>query len=215
MKLINAGGQFRRDFTYPADGTIASASLPQLVLPEHPCRSSVFLQNTSSAVMWWRFGGALATCTITNGVVQAPSIVNAGFNYTRRPKVHFYGGGIVPQSGTIPANSSYVGGAGPDFPAPIAPAKGIAVMTGSPGNLSVASISLQTGGAGYVTPPMVFIENDVLDPRGAFDPSAGGGAGFQLYPGQSIYLAHSAVPTDALAVFCATATAPFACYWTP
>ena len=215
MKLPNVGGQGRRDLTYPADGIIASASLPQLILPEHPSRSSLFFMNSSAATMYWRFGGATATCTITNGVVQTPSIVNAGFNYSRPPKVHFYGGGIIPQEGVIPQNTSYVGAPGPNFPAPINPAKGIAVMSGSAPNMSVASIQLETGGSGYVIAPMVFLENDILDPNGAFDPSEGGGAGFLLYPGQSIYLAHSAVPTDALSVFCATATAPFACYWTP
>ena len=215
MKLINAGGQFRRDFTYPADGTIASGSAPQLVLPEHPSRSSLFFMNTSTATFYYRFGGAQATCTISSGVVQAPSITNAGFNYSRTPKVHFYGGGTIPQSGTIPANSSYIGAGGPNFPAPVNPAKGHAVMTGSAPNMSVASITLETGGSGYAIAPMVFIENDVLDPNGAFDPSAGGGAGFILYPGQSVYLAHSAVTTDALAIFCGTESAAFACFWTP
>lgn len=210
MKLTNAGEQHVRHFSYYADGLIASATLPQLVLPENSARSSLFFMNTSSAIMWYGFGSARATCTLTNGAVTSVTVTNAGFNFTRAPKVQFLGGGTLNQQGIIPANTSYVGAAGPGFPLPSGRATGRAVLTGS----KVTSIAIDNAGSGYVVPPMVFIYNDVLDPNGCFDPSAlqnaAAGSGFQLYPGQSIYESHTAVTTDPLAVFCATLNSTFA-----
>lgn len=211
MKLVGANEQHVRHPTFWADGVIASATLPQLVLPESSARSSLFFMNTSGAIMWYGFGSARATCTISAGKVATVTVTNAGFGFTRAPKVQFLGGGILPQAGVIPANSSYVGGAGPGFPSPSDRASGRAVLTGS----AVSSIVVDNAGSGYVTAPMVFISNDILDPNGAFDPSAlqnaAAGSGFQLYPGQSIYESHTSVTTDPLAVFCATLNSTFAC----
>ena len=213
MKLTNAGDQHVRHFTYYADGQIASATLPQLVLPENTSRSSVFFMNTSSAIMWYGFGSARATCTISGGAVATVTITNAGFGFTRAPLVQFLGGGTLNQQGIIPANSSYVGAGGPGFPSPSNVATGHAVLTGS----TVSSIVIDNPGSGYVTAPYVFVYNSVLDPNGCFDPSAlqnaAAGSGFQLYPGQSVYESHTAVTTDPLAVFCATLTSTFACRW--
>lgn len=211
MKLTGIAYQGDRHFSYDASGTIASASLPQLVLPENPARSSLFLQNTSNALQWYGFGAGRATCTISGGVVNATTIVNGGFGFTRTPAVSFLGGGILPGYGVQGPNTSYVGGSGANFPSPAHPATGHAVLTAG----KITSIVIDDPGVGYVIAPYVFISNDALDPNGAFDPSVGSGAGFQLYPGQSIYEAHSVVTTDALSMFCATLSSTFACRWTP
>lgn len=209
MKLVGSAEQHVRHSTFQADGSIASATLPQLVLPENTSRSSLFFQNTSTATIWYGFGSARATCTISGGVVNAVTVTNGGFNFTRAPVVQFLGGGILSQQGIIPANSSYVGAGGPGFPSPSNPATGHAVLTGT----AVTSIVIDNPGSGYVTAPYVFLYNSVLDPNGCFDPSRSSGSGFQLFPGQSIYESHTAVTTDPLAVFCATLTSTFACRW--
>lgn len=213
MKITNTGDQHVRHQTFHADGLIASATLPQLVLPEHSSRSLFFFQNTSSAIMWIGIGSARATCTISNGVVNAVTVTNAGFGFTRVPSVRFLGGGTLVQEGVIPANSSYVGAGGPGFPSPNTRATGQAVLTGG----AVSSVSINNPGSGYVKPPYVWIFNEGLDPNGCFDPSvaqnAVAGSGFQLYPGQSIYESHTAVTTDSISVFCATINSTFSCRW--
>ncbi|HEY4355961.1 MAG TPA: hypothetical protein VGN16_09455 [Acidobacteriaceae bacterium] len=214
MKLVGAGDQHKRDFTYWADGSIASITLPQLVLPEHTSRSSLFFQNTSSAIMWIGMGSARATCSLTSGVVTSVTITNGGFNFTKPPIVHFLGGAVAPAFGQHPANTSYVGAAGPGFPSPQSPARGRAVLTGS----AVTSVAIDNGGSSYVATPYVFMQNSDLDPNGCFDPSATqsgvAGSGFQLYPGQSMTWNGTVMTTDALAVFCATLNSTFSCGWT-
>lgn len=213
MRLPNVGDQFDRTPGYRADGALASGSAPQLILPASLSRSSFLIQNTSSAIMWIEMGSARAHATLTNGVVTGVTIDNAGFNFTNPPVVRFEGGGNA-------GNSSYLGIGQPGAPSPNSslnagrPATGHAVMTGSAGNLSVASITIDDGGAGYVCPPYVFIFNSDLDPNGCADPSAGSGSGFQLYPGQSLYEAHSVVATDQIAVFCATISSTYFCRYT-
>jgi hypothetical protein len=214
VKLSSVGDQHRRDFSFFADGTIASAVNPQLILPEHSSRSALWIQNTSSNIMWFGVGCARATCTILNGAVNAVTVTNQGFGFTQPPQVTFVGGGIQPQFGIHPPNSSYVGAAGPGFPSPSNQATGHAVLTGG----KVTSIVIDNPGSGYVKPPMVFLSNSELDPIGCFDPSAlqngVAGSGFILYPGNSWTFDSSVVFTDPIAVFCATATSTFACWWT-
>lgn len=211
MKLVGSGEQHLRHFTYDASGTIASGSAPQLVLPEHSTRSSLFFQNLSaSANMYIAFGSARATATLTSGVVTSCSITNAGFGFTRAPMVAFYGGGIAPGQGSFQPNTSYVGGFGPTFPPPQNVAVGTAVLTGS----TVGSIAISNGGSGYVKTPQVFLYNDQLDPNGCVDPSASSGTGILLFPGQSYSMENTVTTTDPLAVFCATISAPFTCWYT-
>jgi hypothetical protein len=217
MRLVGAGWQGKNDTLYRADGTIASATVPQLVLPNHANRSFLIFQNNSAHVMWLEFGSARATCTISGGKVNAVSVTNAGFNFSRAPLVTFYGGGILPQQGQYPQNSSYIGAPGPDFPSPTHPAQAHCVMTGSAGALSVSSIVIDDPGNGYVIAPMVFIQNDVLDPNGCADPSVSSGSGLQIEAfgtiGNALYLSGTAVPTDSMAVFCGTTTSAFFCGW--
>lgn len=215
MRIVGSSYQGHRDFGYYADGVIGSTSAAQLILPEQPSRSSLFLQNTSSHVLWVGFGSARATATLTGAIVTAVAVTNAGFGFSRAPIVTFFGGGIFPQQGQYPANTSYIGAGGPSFPAPNHPAQAHCVMTGSAPNMTVASITVDDGGNGYVIAPYVLISNDILDPNGCFDPSASSGSGFQLAAGQSIYENESVVVTDAISAFCATLSATFACRYTP
>jgi hypothetical protein len=211
VRYPSLSGQAGRHPSFPADGKIASATLPQLILPDQPSRAFLHFQNTSSAIMWFGFGSARATCTISGGAVATFTITNPGFNFTRPPSVTFLGGGQGTGNGVIPTNTSYVGAAGPQFPAPASVAQAHAVLTGG----AVTSIVLDFGGSGYVQPPLVFLQNDPLDPLGAFDPSYNSGSGFQLYPGNSIYEAGNMVETGPLAVFCATLNSTFACRYMP
>jgi hypothetical protein len=214
VKIQSVGDQHRRDFSFFADGQILSAAAPQLIFPEHSSRSAFWIQNTSSATMWFGMGSARATCTISGGAVNAVTVTNQGFGFTVPPIVTFLGGGIQPQNGVYPPNSSYVGGAGPGFPAPSPQAQGHAVLTGG----KVTSIVIDNPGGNYVKAPMVFMTNSELDPYGCFDPSAlqngVAGSGFQLYPGNSWTYDCNVVPTDPIAVFCATLNATFAAWWT-
>lgn len=209
MRLPNVGDQFTRTPGYRADGSIASASLPQLILPSSLSRSSLLLQNTSSAIMWVEMGSARAHATITGGVVTSITIDNAGFNFTKPPVIELLGGGNA-------GNSTYLGLGQPGAPSPNSqltpgrPAKAHAVLSGG----VVNSIVVDDGGAGYAIAPYVFIINSDLDPYGCADPSANSGSGFQLYPGQSLYEAHSVVVTDPIALFCATISSSYFCRYT-
>lgn len=204
-----------RDLTFRADGTIASATLPQMVLSEGISRSYFFFQNTSSAgTMYLEFGSARATATLTNGVVTSVAVTNAGFNFTRAPKLEFMGGG---QAATGPAggiNSSFISAGQPGYPTATGRARAHCVMVADAsgtGTLKVGSIVIDTGGSGYTKTPYVRIYNDPLDLNGCADPSVGSGSGLLLFPGQSVYDAHMATPTDQVAVFCSTLASSFFC----
>ena len=70
-----------------------------------------------------RIGTASATCTISSGVVNAVTIVNAGFGFGKAPLVRFLGGGNA-------GNGSYLGLNQPGGASPSHPAQGLAVLSG-------------------------------------------------------------------------------------
>jgi len=191
---------------YDASGAITLGGTAQLLLPDHGwCgRSHFFFQNISVVNMYVDFGAARATATITSGVVTGTTITNAGFNYSKPPIVRFEGGGNGP-------NSSYIGLAAPGGLSPSNVATGVAVMTGTAPNLSVASITLTHPGSGYVQAPFVFLFNSDLDPYGAALPSATEAGGISVGPQGTIYYNGTVCPTDPVAVFCATTSAAFTC----
>ena len=178
-------------------------------------RSHLILQNLSNGPLWFEFGSARASATITNGVVTSVTVTNAGFNFTRAPKVLFMGGGGGDGSGGQYAgsgNTSYVGLGQPNGWAPSNPAKGRAIMTGSAPNQSVASIAVDSGGSNYLCAPYVFLHDDRLDPNGVAVPSAG--IGLMLTANSPPYVVNgSTCTTDAIAVFGATAGQGFLCKW--
>ena len=194
--------------SYRADGVIASATAPQLILPSAAPRSSVLLQNTSSSNMWIEFGSGRAKATISNGVVTSIAVTNAGFGFSYAPRIILLGG-------SNHQNGLNLGLGLPGQEAPSNIATAVCVMTGTAPNMSIASITVTNGGSGYSAAPYVQILNDPNDSYGAANPyNAGAGVGFELYPGQSLYEAHSIVCTDAIAVFCATVSATYFCRYT-
>jgi hypothetical protein len=196
------------DYGFRSDGSIASGTAPQLILPEHSSRSSLLLQNTSAESMWVEFGGARATASLSGTAVSGFTITNPGFNYTLPPTVDLLGGG-----GQAPS----VGGTGPNYPSPQAsyganfrPAKAHAVLTGG----AVSSIVIDDPGLGYLSAPFVLMRNRVIDPNGCADPSNGGGSGMLLQPFQWLHEVGLVMVTDPIAVFCATVGATFFCRFT-
>lgn len=213
MLLPGARGQQTRDFLYNASGTITTGGTPQLVLPEGKSRSLLVLENLSSGNLWFEFGSAQATCTISGGAVNAVSIVNGGFNFTQAPFVTFLGGFYAQAtSGNV---TTGVGVGFPGFPSPMAGqgtssnlfriAQGAAVLAAASVGSKVASVTINDGGAGYQTAPYVFFQNSLLDPLGVADPSLNSGVGILLLAnGGSQTWESTACPTDAVAVYGAT-----------
>ena len=85
-------------------------------------------------------------------------------------------------------------------------------MTGSAPNLSVASITIDDPGAGYVIAPYVFIMNSDLDPYGCALPSATNG--MLMTSNSAPYILNgTSCFTDAVAVFGATTGQAFLARW--
>lgn len=208
MKLVNAGNAQIQHFLYSSDGTITAGGTPQLVLARSLSRSYLLIQNLSNGPMWLEMGSARATCTISSGGVNAVSVANAGFNFTKPPVVLFMGGGPAGGSSGPLSNKSYIGLAQPGAPAPSRPAKGHAVLTGS----AVSSIVIDDPGAGYVLAPYVFIYNSDLDPAGCAAPSATSGI---LLSGQGdkVEWNGTCCPTDPVAIFGADTAAAYLARW--
>ena len=98
MQLTGSRTQNVRDLMHRADGTLAAAATPQLVLCERPSTSSLVIQNTSISSgdpLWFEFGSARATCAITNGAVSSVTVTNAGFGFTYPPVITAFGGGNI------------------------------------------------------------------------------------------------------------------------
>jgi hypothetical protein len=203
MRIPGTASQQRRDVVYDASGTITTGGTAQLVLPVRRSCSYLVLQNNSSGALFFGFGSGRATATITSGAVTSCSVTNAGFGFSRPPILQFMGGfGIAPG----------VGWTVPTWPSPPSTAKAHCVMTGSAPNQTIASITVDSGGAGYVAAPYVWLFNDDLDPNGAFVPSSG--VGVQLLSnGSSMTWEDTVVTTDQVSVWGATTAQAFTCLW--
>lgn len=204
--LINIRGQKFRDRLFDASGTITTGGTPQLILPQGETRSSLIITNTSSANMFFEFGAARATATLSGSGVASCAVTNAGFGYSLPPAVEFYGGAWT-QNTPIP---TYTLQGLPDFPSPSSPAKAHCVMTGAAGSMTVSSIVIDSPGSGYCYPPFVFLVNRSLDPFGCAVPS--GTVGILLLANGGSYTANGSVcTTDQISVYCATTSSPFVC----
>jgi hypothetical protein len=204
MKLPGSGQQIVTASLYDASGSITTGGTPQLVLAQSPSRSYLYLQNTSSGSLYFEFGSARATATISNGTVSSISVANAGFGFTYPPLIELFGGGNA-------GNTSYLGLGQPNAIAPSGLARAHCVMTGTAPNLSVSSIVVDDGGSGYVTAPYVFLYNDPKDPNGCAAPSST--SGILIKTGNSFSMENTMVTTDAVSVFGATTGLAFVCKW--
>ena len=204
MKLVGIANQQVRHYMYDDSGTIATGGTAQLVLGQSQARSFLKIQNLSNGPLWFEFGSARATCTIASGAVNAVTVTNAGFNFTKPPVVRFWGGGG--------GNTSYLGLGQPNAPAPSIPAQAHCVMTGAAPNLSVSSIMIDNPGSKYLCAPKVFLFNSDLDPNGVAVPSAG--VGLMLPPQSPPFILNgTCCTTDPISVFGATTGQGFLCKW--
>jgi hypothetical protein len=209
MKLVGAAGQAANHFMFDNSGAIISSTVPQLILPRALSRTHFIIVNLSAALpMYLEIGSARAVATITNGQVTGVTVTNPGFGFSLPPVVQFRGGGAAGFPG-------FVGSGDPNSYPPTRLATAHCVMTGTAPNQSIASITVDYGGAGYLVAPYVLMLNNHHDPNGCADPSYGGGSGLLLPAnGGSYYVNGTACPTDQMALFCSTgAGAKFTCKW--
>jgi hypothetical protein len=205
MKLQGSAGQVVQHPLYRADGSITSGGTAQLVLPVARSRSFLYLQNISNGPLWFEFGPAVITCSITNGVVTGTSIVNAGFGYTLPPVIRPLGGAT---GFGIGGSTSYLGVGQPGYPAPSRPAQLRTVLSGN----AVNAVTIIDPGAGYVQAPFLYVFNDDLDPYGAAAPA--NNVGMMLDGGSApLILNGTACTTDAIAVWGASTNQKFVCRW--
>ena len=200
-----------RDLTLDASGTITTGGTAQLVLPERLSTTMLLIQNVSAtATMFFSFGSAVLSATLTGTKVTSVSVVNAGFNFTYAPTVEFQGGGN-------PTNTAMTAAGLWGYDSPTHPARATCVMTSAsplPG-LKIASVTVDDGGSGYRTAPYCWVKNSQLDPFGVATPTANGAGTYALLPYGSLAINDFANPTDPIAVYCATTTAHFSVKWRP
>jgi hypothetical protein len=211
MKLTSAGNQSVRHPMFCADGTITTGGTPQLVLARSQARSYLLIENKSTGNLLVEIGSARAHATLTSGAITSITVDNAGFGFTYPPVIRFDGGGNA-------GNSLYLGLNQPNGEAPnsmltagrIATAH--AVMSGSAGNLSVASFTIDDPGAGYVIAPYCYVVNSGLDPFGVATPTAT--VGILLEPGGGAFCMEGTVcTTDAVSIYGATTGQAFVTRW--
>jgi len=202
LKLFNSANQQVRHYLYTNDITMTGSA--QLVMGQSQARSVLMLQNIGSHTMNIEFGSARAHCTLSSGAVNSVVIDNGGFGFTKPPVVVFLGGGPSEAGGG--PNSSYLGLNQPNGAAPSNFAQGHAVLSGS----TVASVTIDNPGSGYVKAPYVFLYNDDLDPYGCATPSST--SGIQLLAGGSLTFNGTGCPTDPISVI-GTASDVLVCRW--
>ena len=197
MFLGNARNQPSLANTFSFDGTITAGGTSQLLLPQQPSRAYLSIQNISAGNLSIGIGPATATATVTNGAVASVAVNNGGVGYTSVPKVIFFGGTIVGDYQTCPNPQQAAGNA---------PATAVAALSGT----AVNTVTVLTGGAGYLTAPYVFFSNGLPDlGGGAFSPSAT--AGLLLTPGSSFTMEATICLPDAVAIWGATTGQAFVC----
>jgi hypothetical protein len=201
-----------RDLLFDASGTIASGGTAQLVLPERRSTSMILIQNISSGtdVLWFAFGAARLTATISGGSVNSISVANAGFNFTIAPVIELLGGGH-------PYNTTQVGIGQTGFDAPIHPAQATAVMASAaplPG-LKISSVTITDPGTGYVAAPYAWVRNSELDMAGVSVPAANSAGCIGLQQYGILHINNVANPTDPIAVIGATTGDAFTVRWRP
>ena len=204
-------GQATRVQTYRADLTITTGSVSQLLLPLSLSRSYLSIQCASAIRL--ESGSARATATLTGGAVTSVTVTNGGFGFTKPPAVQFLAG--APYGTYGPA----IGGCGlPGYAAPNGltqagvkskPAKAHAVLTAG----VVTSIVIDDPGAGYGFAPYVQMTNSHADPFGCADANYNTTASGLTIAAGGNYFPPGVVPTQQIAVWCATQSAYVYCEW--
>lgn len=192
---------------YDFSGACTGAA--KLILPIWQTRTYFAFSNASSHDMLLVFGGATATASLTSGKISSISVGNAGFGYTYAPLVKFFGGGYPPNG--VGAGTEGVGWAAIGAPSPVTNDKPAAVATLSGG--AVNAITIQNGGAGFVTAPLVYLENDPRDPVGAAAPSAT--VGMLIKSGSAPFIMSAEFCTTAQVAVYGTNNDLYACYAAP
>lgn len=202
-------GQHFKDRFFDVSGTITSGGTPQLLLPQALSRSTLLIQNISDTAMYITIGAPPATCALSSGSVSTVTAGNAGQGYSRPPAVLFYGGANANRQ----SNPTYLLSGLPEYPSPSTSASAHCVMTGSAPNMTISSITVDNGGAGYAYPPFVLLVNDPLDPNGGSIASATNG--ILLAASGGSYTSNGSVcTTDQIYIFCATSSKAFTAKFT-
>ena len=214
MQLVGSRGQSVFDHAYRLDGKITTGGTSQLISPIPFSRSHYLFQNSSANAMWLEFGSARAVCTISNGAVNAITVVNGGFGFTSPPRVKFEGGALYsPQIAVGPSGAGLAGYASPsNAPNNAAgrPATAHAVLTGG----VVTSIVIDDGGAGYAFAPFMQIQNADSDRYGCADPYYGSAnSGLYMGPGAEYYVNGTTCDTEQISVWCATTGSTYFFRW--
>ncbi|MGE0044749.1 MAG: hypothetical protein AB7J28_17215 [Hyphomonadaceae bacterium] len=201
--FAGTGKGLLRTYNFGGD---ANNNAPTLILPNGVQRSYLRVQNVSDTAMRLCLGPATAVASLTNGVITSIAAVNAGFGYTYAPRVQLIGGGeISPMPFAQGSLGLGLGGEDPCSPAGRAGAATAALSTDT-----VGTITVNEGGSGYLQAPYVYLENDPRDPYGAAAPSAT--VGFLLAANGGVFTMEcSSVTSDAVSIFCASASKRFEC----
>ena len=215
MQLIGSRDQMAPDFSLRGDVTITTGGASQLLLPITASRSRLEIQNTSSGVLWFEFGSARATATISGGSVTGCTITNGGKGFTAPPRIHFWGG-----AGPGQALGAKVGAGMPGYAVPNnaggttanRPAQAHCVLTSG----VVTSIVIDDPGAGYAFAPFLFLKNDETDNYGGADPYYNSAtSGMQLQAGGSYVVNGTACDIDQIYVYGATTGQSIFLKWMP
>lgn len=211
-----AGQQTVLHRAYRLDGSITTASVPQLVTPIPVSRSSYLFHNSSSSPMYLEFGSARGIATISNGAVTGVTITNGGFGFLFPPNVSFQGG--TGYSDQVSVGQS---GAGlPGYAAPSnapnnyggRPAQGFATISGG----VVTGVTITDGGAGYVFAPYVDFTNRHADRYGCASPYYNSTNSGQIIAANgSDYVNGTFCTMEQISVWCATAGATYMFKWSP
>lgn len=200
MQLVGSAGQRVHTPFFDASGTITTGGTAQLIVARAFQRSSFIFENISDTDMYLEFGSARAAATLTSGSVSSVAVTNAGFGFSKPPRITFMGGG---NTGNNQNNPTFLSATLPDFASPSSPAKAHCLMAGSAPNQTLSSVVIDNPGSGYAIAPYVFIHNDNNDPQGCAIPSATSGLLIKANGGS--YSNNGLVcTTDAIAVYCVT-----------
>jgi pimeloyl-ACP methyl ester carboxylesterase len=153
-------GQTPLDDLLDFSGTVTAGGTAQLLLPQQPRRLSLSVSAVDATdTLYLGIGPAKGVATVTSGAVSAIAVANAGVGYTIAPQVRILGGVVQGDYETAPGSTNL---GGISLPGRVAVAHAT-LTTGA-----VSAIVVDDPGAGYLVPPLIYLENPW--------PALGGGA---------------------------------------